>query len=171
MTAGSETEETETDEKARVELGLVHKKMLEEKLEKLTDEKKKGLIKRLENMLEKDEKLAEVLEKAISKAEAKGHDVTRLQFLLEEYNAAFDKAKVLCDDEQYRDCLAALNDAKHTFKEFRKTFAEIVSEDKRGKKHVEDLTDVVETTTETPPTIEDNTASSTDTTGAVAPDT
>ncbi len=144
-------EEVEIDEEARVRLHLLHKKMLEEKLQKLTDEKKKQLIQRLENIIEKGEKRAELMERAIAKAEEKGHDVSRLQFLLEEYNSALDKAKVLCDDDQYRDCLAAISDAKHTFKQFRHVFAELHGKHKRGEKHVEDLTEVVEV----PPTTEE----------------
>ena len=149
----NETEETETDEGARVRLDALHKKMLAEKLEKLTEEKKKALIQRLSNMIEKGEKLNDLMEKAITKAEEKGHDVSKLQFLLEEYNAALDKAKVLFDDEQYRDALAALNDAKHTYKQFRHVFAELHQKHKRGEKHVEDLTEVVEV----PPTPDETT--------------
>ena len=149
---GNETENTDDNESARVRLDLIHKKMLENKLNETKEETKKALINRLGAAIDKAEKVAEYLEKAMSKAEEKGHDVQRLEFLLEEYNSAVDKAKVLFDDEQYRDSLAALNDAKQTFKEFRKTFAEILDKHKHAQKYVE--TD--ETENETPPQPETN---------------
>lgn len=128
--------ETEDTEGARVRLELIHKKIKEERLKNQTEDKQ-GITNRLSNAIEKAEKHIGLFERAIAKAAEKGHDTERLEFMLESYTSAVDGAKVFFDDEQYRDSIASLHEAKELFKEFRSIFSTIVSKHKNNEHYVE----------------------------------
>ena len=135
-----------TDEQTTSALDLVHKKLTEKKLETLK-EGKRHLVNKLDNVLDRTEKIAGHMQKAIDRAQEKGHDTSKLSFLLQEYNTAIDNAKVFFDDGHYKDAIASLQDAKQTFKEFKQTFADIVKANKEGKHYTE------ETGEEMPPAV------------------
>ncbi len=127
----------ELNEEVRTRLELVHEEMKGRLIERHNDTRQKAILNRLDNAIETAEKHGGLLERAITKAAEKGHDTAKLEFVLEAYVKAVDNAKVLYDDEQYRDSVASLNEAKELFKEFRGIFADIVSTHKRNELYVE----------------------------------
>lgn len=114
-------------ETARAIIDSVHQRVSQARLNDENDTAKRKIVERIDNLIANAAKKEELLKRALDKAKEKGYGVQRLEFLLEEYNIAMDKAKILYDDEQYRDCLAALSDAKQIFKQFRFAFAELIS--------------------------------------------
>lgn len=136
---GNETEELDKKERVRLRIKALHDKIKEQRLNETDNAGSRNLLKRLDAAIDKAERVSEHMEKAIDRAEEKGHDVTKLKFILEEYDKAVDNAKVFFDDKQYKDALASLKEAKSLFKEFRKTFADLVSEHKKGRKYKEKI--------------------------------
>ncbi|MBS3067446.1 hypothetical protein J4450_01985 [Candidatus Micrarchaeota archaeon] len=119
-------EELSGGETARAIINSVHERVSEARLNDEKSQAKRNLIERIDGLIASAGKKADLLERALNKAKEKGYDTARLEFLLEEYKIAMDKAKIFYDDEQYRDTLAALNDAKNIFKQFRFAFADLI---------------------------------------------
>lgn len=129
----------------RARIHRIHKEKKEELINKTKEAAKQRLINRLENVIDNAQKHSGLMERAIKKAAEKGHDTSRLEFVLEKYDITVDSAKLFFDDAAYRESLSALKEAKTLFKEFRKIFADIVSKQKRGEKHLEITMDGNET--------------------------
>lgn len=121
----------------REELDDEHAEKKEE-LKMRMNESRADLLDRLDEAIAHTEPTGERMENAIAKAKEKGHDTSELEFLLEEFDTKVDDAKVYFDNEQYRDSLASLKEARKLVREFQHVLKKMVQEHREGRRHAVD---------------------------------
>lgn len=136
----TEEEKTAVEERRRLlraQLQQTHEEKKTEIRERLT-EKKQNVLDNLDEYIAHVERYEEKMKYTVERAENAGHDTTELEFLLQEFHQTVDDAKVYFDNEQYRDSLAAVKEARQLVVEFKQILSEIVNEHKEGNAYVVD---------------------------------